>query len=91
MSTDKIIHERVSLYIPQDISKTIDLQRNDIPKSKFIQRIIEKHFDIEVTKCPINCESCNRIYSSDYIQNRIICKCNCHKINKNHGVDVSDS
>jgi hypothetical protein len=40
-------YEKISLYIPQNISKTIDLTRADVPKSKFIQRIIEKHFNLE--------------------------------------------
>lgn len=40
-------NERISLYIPKTMSQTIDLLRSDIPKSKFIQRIIEKHLKLE--------------------------------------------
>ena len=47
MQKDKIVYDRISLYIPKTISKTIDLKRTDVPKSKFIQRIIEKHLDLE--------------------------------------------
>ena len=47
MRKDKKNYDRISLYIPKDISKTIDLKRTDIPRSKFIQRIIEKHFILE--------------------------------------------
>jgi hypothetical protein len=46
MSQDKIVYDRISLYIPKTISNTIDLKRVDVPKSKFIQRIIEKHFNL---------------------------------------------
>jgi hypothetical protein len=48
MRITKKVHERISLYIPKTISQEIDLKRADIPRSKFIQRIIEKYFNLEV-------------------------------------------
>ena len=47
MNDNKKVHQRVSLYIPKSIIQTIDLARSDIPRSKFIQRIIEKQFDLK--------------------------------------------
>ena len=47
MDTHKKVHERISLYIPKNIGEIIDTKKSDIPRSKFIQRIIEKHFNLE--------------------------------------------
>lgn len=37
-------HERVSLYIPRKVYQEIDKERSDIPRSKFILRILEQYF-----------------------------------------------
>ena len=47
MEVNKKVHKRISLYIPKNVYQIIDLKRADIPRSKFIQRIIEKHFNLE--------------------------------------------
>jgi len=40
-------HNRVSLYLPSDIHELIETKRLDIPRSKFIQRIIEQHMILD--------------------------------------------
>jgi hypothetical protein len=43
MSKHKKVNERVSLYVPETVYKEIDAKRVDIPRSKFILRILEKY------------------------------------------------
>jgi hypothetical protein len=49
MLTHKKVNERVSLYIPKRIYEEIDTKRVDIPRSKFILRILEDYLvgDVE--------------------------------------------
>lgn len=48
MSRLKKVNERVSLYIPETIYNEIDTKREDIPRSKFILRIIENYLNGDV-------------------------------------------
>jgi len=48
MNKNKKVQERISLYIPKGVYTKIDAQRVDIPRSKFILRIIEKYLRTEV-------------------------------------------
>jgi hypothetical protein len=45
MSNIKKVHERISSYIPESMRVTIDTKRSDIPRSRFILRILEKHLN----------------------------------------------
>jgi hypothetical protein len=48
MNKHKKVHERVSLYVPKRMYEVIDAERIDVPRSKFILRILEKHFSFGV-------------------------------------------
>lgn len=48
MLTHKKVNERVSLYIPKKIYKEIDTKREDIPRSRFILRILENYLGGDV-------------------------------------------
>jgi hypothetical protein len=93
---NKKFFKRTSLYIPKELIEEIDLRRQDVPRSKFVLKILEKYWknigdlvmkveknnfntDLEISKCPISCDNCNRIYSNGILQTRIICRCICHE------------
>lgn len=38
--------ERITLYIPKVLRLAIDSNRKDVPRSKFVIRILEKHFNL---------------------------------------------
>jgi hypothetical protein len=46
MNLNKNDYERVSIYIPKILRQAIDLKRKDVPRSKFVLRILEQHFSL---------------------------------------------
>lgn len=37
-------------------------------------------YNLVIDKCPTNCSSCPRTFTSKWIKNQIICNCHCHNI-----------
>jgi metal-responsive CopG/Arc/MetJ family transcriptional regulator len=42
----KKVHERISIYVPKALLQSIDQKREDVPRSKFVLRIIEQYLKL---------------------------------------------
>jgi hypothetical protein len=38
--------------------------------------------NIELPSCPISCAHCDIIYVNEYLTQKIVCRCSCHKEKK---------
>ena len=82
----------ITFSISKQLLEQMDRRRGDIPRSRYITRLLEsammkgehKMKEMEITLIEVDqcltdrCYSCTGYYKNDIFSSRIICKCKCH-------------